>query len=106
VAHGFSPATDSLNVAQASDLPRFVTSFKQQTGFWFARQYGVRLWQDGYHDRVLRREEETSEVVRYILDNPIRAGLVTVFDRYPYSGSDRYSVSELAEAVSQSKPQG
>jgi hypothetical protein len=68
----------------ASDLPRFVASFKQQSGFWFARQYSARLWQDGYHDRVLRRDEETSEVVR----------------------SDRYSVSELAEAVAQNKPQG
>jgi len=90
----------------ASDLPRFVASFKQQSGFGFARQYSARLWQDGYHDRVLRRDEETSEVVRYILDNPVRAGLVTVFDQYPYSGSDRYSVSELAEAVAQNKPQG
>ncbi len=82
-----------------ADLRRFVSAFKQQTGFWFARQCRARLWQDGYYDRVLRSDEETPDVVRYILDSPVRAGLVMLFDQYPYSGSDRYSVSELAEAV-------
>ena len=88
------------------DLRRFVSAFKQQTGFGFVRQYSAQLWQDGYYDRVLRSDEETPDVVRYILDNPVRAGLVALFDQYPYSGSDRYSISDLAEAVSRCKSQG
>ena len=70
-----------------ADLPRFISAFKQQTGFQFVRQHRARLWQDGYYDRVLRSDEDTLDVVRYILDNPVRAGLVALFDRYPYSGS-------------------
>jgi len=85
----------------ASDLRRFVGRFKQKTGFTFAAQRGARLWQDGYRDRIPRSDEATLTIVRYILENPVRAGLVARFDEYPYSGSDRYSLEELAQAVSQ-----
>ncbi|QCI10269.1 transposase [Pseudomonas putida] len=35
-----------------------------------------RIWQPGYQDRALRREESVLKVARYIVANPIRAGLV------------------------------
>jgi hypothetical protein len=75
--------------------------FKQRTGFEFARSHGGRLWQTGYHDRILRTDEETMTVVRYILENPARAGLVAYFADYPFSGSDRYRLEDLAIDVSQ-----
>jgi putative transposase len=85
-----------------SDLRRFVSSFKQKSGFTFSQErHRSRLWQDGFYDRILRNDEETLTVVRYILDNPVRAGLVAKFSDYPYSGSDRYSLEELAIACSQ-----
>jgi REP element-mobilizing transposase RayT len=84
-----------------SDLPRFVSCFKQKTGFRFSKERGARLWQDGYHDRILRDDEATLAVVRYILENPVRKKLVSRFSEYPYSGSDRYSLEELGDACSQ-----
>ncbi|WP_248765139.1 REP-associated tyrosine transposase [Pseudomonas protegens] len=42
-----------------------------------------RVWQKGYHDRALRREENLRGVSRYIVANPIRAGLVTRVQDYP-----------------------
>jgi REP element-mobilizing transposase RayT len=42
-----------------------------------------RLWQDGYHDRALRREEDILSVARYIVANPLRAGLVARVGDYP-----------------------
>ena len=42
-----------------------------------------RLWQDGFHDRALRREEEVLPVARYIVANPLRAGLVQRVGDYP-----------------------
>lgn len=84
-----------------SDLRRFVSSFKQKSGFAFSSEHPARLWQDGYHDRILRDGETTLAVVRYILENPVRAGLVARFTDYPYSGSDRYSLEELAIATTQ-----
>ena len=34
------------------------------------------LWQDGFFDRALRKEDDLKAVARYIIANPIRAGLV------------------------------
>jgi REP element-mobilizing transposase RayT len=52
-----------------ADLRRFVSSFKQKSGFAFAKQRAARLWQDGYHDRILRNDETTLKVARYIPEN-------------------------------------
>lgn len=42
-----------------------------------------RLWQKGYDDRAVRREDDVKSIARYIIDNPIRAGLVTRVHDYP-----------------------
>ncbi|MHC8333384.1 REP-associated tyrosine transposase [Pseudomonas sp. LB3P25] len=42
-----------------------------------------RLWQKGYHDRAVRREEDVKDLARYVVANPIRAGLVTRVHDYP-----------------------
>ncbi|NWE49342.1 transposase [Pseudomonas gingeri] len=42
-----------------------------------------RLWQKGFHDRAIRREEDLLAVARYIVANPLRAGLVTQVGDYP-----------------------
>jgi hypothetical protein len=36
---------------------------------------------------VLRRDEDTAGVLRYILENPVRKGLADNFTDYRYSGS-------------------
>jgi len=43
-------------------------------------------WQPGFHDRVVREYESVRDYARYILANPIRAGLATDVGSYPYSG--------------------
>ncbi len=45
------------------------------------------LWQEGYYERVLRSDEATETVVRYVLDNPVRAGLVQRAEDYSFSGA-------------------
>jgi len=42
-----------------------------------------RLWQPGYHDRALRKEEDIVATARYIVANPLRAGLVECIGDYP-----------------------
>ncbi|MDR5907408.1 REP-associated tyrosine transposase [Franzmannia qiaohouensis] len=41
------------------------------------------VWQQGYHDRALRREEDVRSIARYIVANPLRAGLVNDIGKYP-----------------------
>ncbi len=44
------------------------------------------IWQPAFHDHALRRDEDAPACVRYLLDNPVRAGLVADAGRYPYRG--------------------
>lgn len=41
------------------------------------------IWQRGYHDRAIRREDDLKPAARYIIYNPVRAGLVTRAQDYP-----------------------
>ncbi|MNP17154.1 Transposase IS200 like protein [compost metagenome] len=41
------------------------------------------LWQHGFHDRAIRRDEDLPAVARHIVANPLRAGLVEKIGDYP-----------------------
>lgn len=41
------------------------------------------FWQRGYHDRAVRAEEDHRKIARYIIANPLRAGLVEHIGDYP-----------------------
>ena len=85
--------------SQTADLRVFAKRLKQSTGQMYAHQMNRRLWQEGYYDRVLRPEEPEVLVARYIIENPVRAGLVaSVFD-YPHVGSDVWSLDEIVNAL-------
>jgi REP element-mobilizing transposase RayT len=43
----------------------------------------IGLWQRGFHDRALRREEDLVKMARYVVANPLRAGLVERLGDYP-----------------------
>jgi len=43
---------------------------------------GMPVWQRGFHDHALRREESVKDVARYIVANPLRAGLVRRVEDY------------------------
>jgi putative transposase len=49
-----------------------------------ANQFGSCLWQPGYHDHTVRSEEELIKLSRYIVANPLRAGLVENIHDYPH----------------------
>jgi REP element-mobilizing transposase RayT len=42
------------------------------------------VWQAGFYDHALRREEDRREIARYIVGNPVRAGLVDNVLAYPH----------------------
>ena len=46
-----------------------------------------RLWSAGYHDRALRSDDDLRIAARYVVANPMRAGLVSRLGDYPYWGS-------------------
>ena len=44
------------------------------------------LWQPGFFDHVLRNDESYSQKWAYVWENPVRAGLVTRADQWPFQG--------------------
>jgi putative transposase len=42
------------------------------------------LWQEGFHDHALRSEEDMRRTARYLVANPLRAGLVSKIGDYPH----------------------
>ena len=43
-------------------------------------------WQKGFFDHVLRSEESAAQKWEYVRENPVRAGLVSKWSDWPYSG--------------------
>jgi REP element-mobilizing transposase RayT len=86
-------------LCQDSDFKRFAKMVKQRSGGAYARTRHARLWQEGYYERVLREEDDARALARYILNNPVRAGLVESPEEYSFIGSDVWSLAELLESV-------
>jgi REP element-mobilizing transposase RayT len=42
------------------------------------------VWARAYHDRALRREDDLLGMARYLVLNPVRAGLVSRVNDYPF----------------------
>ena len=75
-------------LADAGRMIRAVQRFKSEATLR-ARCHGFqgRIWQRSFWDHVLRREESTYLVARYVVENPVRAGLVVDVADYPYQVS-------------------
>ena len=88
--------------AEHSDCRRFIAKSKQYSGFYFSKRFGRRLWQRYSFERVLRDCEQTFVVARYVLENPVRAGLVAAIEDYPFVGSCVYALHELIASAYES----
>jgi REP element-mobilizing transposase RayT len=65
-------------------MERVIGSMKS----WLAKSRGIR-WQSGFFDHRLRSWESAAEKRRYILKNPVRAGLAQEGAAWPYQ-MDRF----------------
>jgi len=53
-----------------------------------------KVWQNESFDHVIRREENIMQKVEYMMQNPLRAGLVSVSEKYRWA----WSAEESARA--------
>ena len=69
----------------SGDLPKLMQTTKSRSARAInqARGGSATVWQKGYFDRALRREEDLKAMARYIVANPLRAGLVARIGDYP-----------------------
>ena len=69
------------------ELSRLVAGFKAGSASSINRILqtpGQRRWQMGFHDHALRTEEDLAAIARYVIANPLRAGIVTSVRAYPH----------------------
>jgi putative transposase len=78
-----------------SDFRAFASSFRRRSAFAYRRSGGTELWQPGYFEHVLRNDEATAAVVRYVAENPVRAGLTKDPMCYPFTGSGVIDLATL-----------
>lgn len=81
-------------------VPDHIARFKSFTTKKF-HDLGHRgnLWQHSSYDTVYDNESRIVDVIRYVLENPVRAGLVDYVDDWPYAKIvDRIDVQHLANS--------
>jgi putative transposase len=65
---------------RTESLPSVVGAVKSVS----AHRLGQRIWEPGFFDHAVRREEDAKTIARYVIGNPVRAGLVDRIGDYPH----------------------
>jgi putative transposase len=86
-----------------SDCLEFIKAAKQYSGYYFKQAYRRRLWQRYGYERFIRDEMERALTIRYLLANPVKAGLVSDPRDYYGLGSERHTVEELMQMTEYSE---
>ncbi|OGU29821.1 MAG: hypothetical protein A2X67_14770 [Ignavibacteria bacterium GWA2_55_11] len=82
-------------VTESSDVLRAMKLFKQLSGFWLSQNHPTVRWQKDFYDHIVRDEDETGRHIRYILNNPVKQGLVRHWKDYPFMGSTLLDLGAL-----------
>lgn len=69
-----------LQLTEGVSLSNVIKSMKSES----AKAIGQPIWQSGYYDHAVRKDEDIQTIARYIVANPIRAGLVTKVGDYSH----------------------
>ena len=76
----------SLSHGYSKGLIDWVSAFKRYSARVIKKSYGIApLWQKNFYDHVIRRDESLIKVAEYIVNNPVRKGMVREWKEYPYS---------------------
>jgi len=75
-------------------------SLSELVRHWKSRCYLVRrrsgrreaFWQRGYYDHAVRADEDLRRAAEYILENPVRAGMVGRPEDYELGGSFEFEL--------------
>lgn len=81
------------------DLLKVISAFKQKTGFWFSKNNVGAKWQKDFYDHVIKKEESLIRNIKYILDNPVRKGIVTDWQEYPFKGAIGYDLEDIVTSL-------
>ena len=67
----------------------YLRNIKGNLSTFLRKKFDLRnIWQKGFYDHVMRKDEDLNSTVEYILNNPVRSGKVSHWSNYPWCGSD------------------
>jgi REP element-mobilizing transposase RayT len=71
----------------SSNLINMVSELKSATTrAWWSHGGKGRLWQPSFHDHGIRTADDFETIASYVIDNPVRAGIVDEWEDYPFVG--------------------
>jgi len=76
----------SLSDIYHKRLQDWVSAFKRYTSRTTYELYGIKpLWQRNFYDHIVRKEEPLLKIAEYIVNNPVRKGMVEEWEQYQHS---------------------
>jgi putative transposase len=74
-----------FSLGAVKDLSALLKSVKSYSAGRLTHPLGIsgKVWQSGFHDRALRKDDDIRDVARYVVANPLRAGIVAAIGAYP-----------------------
>lgn len=85
---------------EQSDVLRLMVRFKQKTGYFFSQNNVGARWQKDFYDHICRDEVEVENHITYIVENPVRQGLVSHWKGYKFKGSTVFDLDEWQRQTS------
>ena len=90
IVSGINSETDTIGL---------IKRYKQKTGYWLTKNQFNARWQKDFFYHIIRKHEGLINVARYILDNPVRKGLVENWQDYPFKGVIGCELSDILEGM-------
>ena len=74
-------------LSRNSGISKILQKIKGRSAFLINKYLNRKgkLWQDESYDRWVRDDKELYFIIKYILENPVKAGLVKTWNDYPFS---------------------
>jgi REP element-mobilizing transposase RayT len=75
-----------VQLDEGASLAKIMQRAKANSSREITRAFGIPapVWQAGFHDRALRSDQDFVDAARYLVANPIRAGLAKTLGEYPF----------------------
>ena len=85
-----------LQTLSCADLPRHLFFLKRNYTRWYQKRYGWRgpVWRERYRSLPIENEDYLAACGLYVELNPVKAGLCTRPEAYPYSSAKKYFLGE------------
>jgi len=74
-------------VGAEADMWLALVHFKRVTGAWLEQHRRIGQWQSGFDARPKDPTTSLRRAAEYVINNPVRAGLVRDWRDYPFTGS-------------------